>query len=120
MEEYSNPNKINEENKVKKILIMGKPGVGKTSIKSVIFEKRAPKDTFKLSPTNEIEETHLNLLNNTPISILDCCSKEEETKKYFTTKKQLIFSKVEILVFVVELQNKSKRESDDEVAYFQK
>lgn len=120
MEENENINEINEEKKPLKILLMGKSGVGKTAIKSIIFEKKAPKDTLKLCPTNEIEETHLYLLNSIPITILDCSSKDDIIKQYFTSKKQIIFSNVTILVFVIELQNKTKKESDDEVTYFEK
>ena len=120
MEENENLNVINEENKPLKILLLGKAGVGKTSIKNIIFEKKAPQDTLKLCPTNEIEESHLYLLKKIPISILDCCSKDDVIKTYFTSRKQIIFSNVTILIFVIELQNKNKKESDDEVSFFEK
>ena len=42
-------------NKISKILLMGKAGVGKTSIKSIIFSNISPRDTSELSITRGIE-----------------------------------------------------------------
>ena len=120
MEEKENPNKIIiEENSVKKILFMGKTGVGKSSIKSIIFQNKTGKDTLKLSPTNEIEETHFNFLNNIPLNILDCSGKDEYIKQYFSTKKEIIFTNVEILIFVVQQETNNKTK-DEELTYFEK
>ena len=118
--EKENPNKIIiEDNLSKKILLMGKTGVGKTSIKSIIFQNNTGKDTLKLCPTNEIEETHFNLLNNIPLNILDCSGKDEYIKQFFTTKKEIIFTNVEILIFVVQPENNNKIK-DEELTYFEK
>lgn len=120
MEEKDNQNKIiNEDNLAKKILLMGKTGVGKTSIKSIIFQNKTGKDTLKLCPTNEIEETHFNFLNNIPLNILDCSGKDEYFKQYFTTKKEILFTNIEILIFVTQPENNNKTK-DDELTYFDK
>ena len=121
MEENDNPNKINldNENLPKKILLMGKKGVGKTSIKSIIFQNNTPKGTLKLCTTNEIEETHLNFLNKIPINILDCSSREDYAKQYFTTNKKNVFSNVDILIFVIQPQNNNKIEEEENL-YFEK
>ena len=116
-----NPNAIIEENNPIKILILGRPGVGKTSLKSIIFENKTPNDTFKLGSTNEIQELHLNFLNNFPVTILDFSSKDDYTKQYFTTKKETIFSNVGALIFVVEPEtNNIKNEPENELTYFEK
>ena len=47
----------------KKVLLMGKSGAGKTSMKSIIFANFIARDTRKLGPTNEIEHR----------SIFICC-----------------------------------------------
>ena len=121
MEENENPNKININDEIfpKKILLMGKKGVGKTSIKSIIFQNKTPKETFKLCPTNEIEETHLNFLNNIPINILDCSSREDYSKQYFTISKKNVFYNVDIFIFVMQPQNNNKIE-EEESLYFEK
>ena len=119
MEERANLNRIDDQTSPKKILIMGKAGVGKTSIKSIIFQNKTAADTLKLCATNELEETNLYFINNVPINILDCSSKDDYIKQYFNTKKKIIFSNVEILIFVVQSENKSKIE-EEEATYFEK
>lgn len=122
MEENENFNKINEENLPKKILLMGKTGVGKTAIKSIIFQNKTAVDTLKLCSTNEIEETHLYFINNFHINVFDCVdfsSKDDNIKQYFKNKKKFIFSNVEILIFVVQPEKNNKIE-EEESQYFEK
>ena len=112
---------VGEENKKKsfiKILLMGKKGVGKTSIKSIIFQQQLARDTLELTPSIEIEEIHCKLMGNIFINLIDCCSMDEYIKKYFTTKKEKIFSKVDILIFVVDVSNNNDKESS--LDYFKK
>jgi Ras-related GTP-binding protein A/B len=124
MEEKENLNVINEnKNPFTKILLMGKMGVGKTSIKSLIFQNKSAKDTLNLAFTNEVEESHLRFMKNISLDLLDCCSKEDFIKQYFDTKKNAIFSNVDILVFVVEAENYNHRNENDnldDIVYFEK
>lgn len=124
MEEKENLNIINEnKNPFTKILLMGKMGVGKTSIKSIIFQNKSAKDTLNLAFTNEVEESHLRFMKNISLDLLDCCSKEDFIKQYFDTKKNAIFSNVDILVFVVEAENYNHRNENDnldDIVYFEK
>ena len=116
MEENDELNKIKEE-KFKKILLMGKAGVGKTSIKSVIFEYKSPKDTLELDNTNEIEVSHIKFMNNVFIKLLDCCGKEEYLTQYLGPKKNFVFSNVDILIYVTEV---NKKRDFDDIEYFEK
>ncbi len=124
MEEKENLNVINEnKNPFTKILLMGKMGVGKTSIKSIIFQNKSAKDTLNLAFTNEVEESHLRFMKNISLDLLDCCSKEDFIKQYFDTKKNAIFSNVDILIFVVEAENYNHRNENDnldDIVYFEK
>ncbi len=124
MEEKENLNVINDnKNPFSKILLMGKMGVGKTSIKSIIFQNKSAKDTLNLAFTNEVEESHLKFMKNISLDLLDCCSKEDFIKQYFDTKKNAIFSNVDILVFVVEAENynhKNENDNLDDIIYFEK
>lgn len=95
-------NIIHLEKSFTKILLMGNKGSGKTSIKSIIFQQKLPKDTIRLAPTNEIEEIHVKIMGSININLIDCCSKDEYNNKYFDTKKEKIFSKVDILIFVID------------------
>ena len=123
MEDKNNINIIKNENPFIKILLMGKAGVGKTAMKSIIFHNKSAKDTLELAYTNEIEESHLRFMKNISLNILDCCSKEDYIKQYFDTKKETIFSKVAILIFVAEMQNinrKNSHDNFDDIIYFEK
>jgi len=124
MEEKENLNVINEnKNPFTKILLMGKMGIGKTSIKSIIFQNKSAKDTLNLAFTNEVEESHLRFMKNISLDLLDCCSKEDFIKQYFDTKKNAIFSNVDILIFVVEAENYNHRNENDnldDIVYFEK
>lgn len=124
MEENENLNVIKDEkNSLTKVLLMGKTGVGKTSIKSIIFQNKSPKDTLELAYTNEVEESHLKFMKNISLDLLDCCSKEDYIKQYFNEKKKAIFSNVGIFVFVVEAENYNHRNENDnldDLVYFQK
>ena len=116
-------NSDNIEKSFTKILLMGNKGSGKTSIKSIIFQQKLPKDTIKLAPTNEIEEIHVKIMGNININLIDCCSKDEYNNKYFNSKKDKIFSKVDILIFVInafEFINASNSERKKSLDYFQK
>ena len=116
-------NSDNIEKSFTKILLMGNKGSGKTSIKSIIFQQKLPKDTIKLASTNELEEIHVKIMGNININLIDCCSKDEYNNKYFNSKKDKIFSKVDILIFVInafEFINASNSERKKSLDYFQK
>ena len=123
MEEKNNINLVKDENPFIKILLMGKTGVGKTAMKSIIFNNKLAKDTLELAYTNEIEESHLRFMKNISLNLLDCCSKEDYIKQYFDSKKEAIFSKVGILIFIAEIQNiyrKNSHDNLDDTIYFEK
>ena len=110
-------NQDNDEKSHTKILLMGNKGVGKTSIKSIIFQQNLPQDTLRLAPTNELEEIHVRIMGTINTNIIDCCSKVEYVNKYFTTKKAKIFSKANILIFIVDATESNQNSSLD---YFKK
>jgi len=115
----NNENIINSEQKSKKlskILLMGKCGVGKTSMRSIIFANQAPKDTFVLGYTSEVAETRLKFMGNLIFNLLDCGGQEQFMKQYFETKRESIFSKVGVLIFVVEaMKTHKKLETQDNI-----
>ena len=43
----------------KKVLLMGKSGAGKTSMRSIIFANYMARDTMRLAPTRKILYLHL-------------------------------------------------------------
>lgn len=103
-----------KDNQILKVLFFGKKGVGKTSIKSIIFDNMEPQETFNLVSTKEIQESHIVFINNIFLDILDCSSNESEVKQYLSTKKESIFSNVGVFIYIIE----AKEEKDDDLKVF--
>ena len=118
-EKNENKNEIKLEEKEEKpkvkVIISGNKGVGKSAIKSIIFNSFEPKDTFNLASTDEIQENHINYINNIFIDVLELSSNPEEKKQYFSTKKEYIFSNVAIFIFVSDSQD----QKNDDIKYFE-
>ena len=104
-----------EEKKSLKVIISGNKGVGKSSIKSIIFNSVEPKDTLNFASNDEIQETHINYINNIYIDVLELSSNPDEIKQYFSTKKEYIFSNVDIFIFISDVKNQKK----DDLKYFE-
>ena len=104
-----------KSSKFSKILLMGKAGVGKTSIRSIIFANQAPKDTFVLSSTIFLTQTRLQFMGNLSFTLFDCGGQEEFIKQYLETKRDYIFSNVEVLVFVMEAENYQTLKDKDNI-----
>ena len=100
-----------KEPEILKVLFLGKKGVGKTAIKSIIFDNLEPQETLNIAPTEEIEETHVNFINNLYIDVLDFGSNESDIKQYLTTTKELFFSNVGIMIYI--LDAKEEKNEDD-------
>jgi Ras-related GTP-binding protein A/B len=114
---------FSNENSEKKILLMGNKGVGKTSMRSIIFKNFSAKDTFNIPLTKQIATSQVNFMGGNVLKILDCGGQEEFKKEYFQSKIEL-FDNVKILVFVVEAEKKKKNNqqdnNDDDILYFNK
>ena len=110
--------KLEEKNEpeILKVLLVGKKGVGKTAIKSIIFDNLEPQETLNFSPTEEIEETHVNFINNLYIDVLDFGSNESNIKQSLSTKKELFFSNVGILIYILDAK---EEKNDDDLKLFE-
>lgn len=94
----------------KKVLLMGKSGAGKTSMRSIIFANYLARDTTRLSPTLEVEHTHVRFLGNLVLNLWDCGGQYRFYENYFDSQRDTIFRNVEVLIYVfdvdsVELEN---------------
>lgn len=107
-----------KEPRIPKILLMGRAGVGKTSMRSIIFANCAPRDTFVLGWTHDVSESRLRFMGNMMLNLLDCGGQSEFITQYLESKREQIFSSVEILVFVLEAEKKSK--DNEDLIYFEK
>lgn len=57
----------------KKVLLMGKSRSGKTSMRSIIFANYGAKDTMRLGPTLDVENSHIRYIRVCmPFSLRAC------------------------------------------------
>jgi GTPase SAR1 family protein len=54
----------------KKVLLMGKSGSGKTSMRSIIFANYIARDTRRLGATIDVEHSHVRFLGNLVLNVL--------------------------------------------------
>jgi Ras-related GTP-binding protein A/B len=107
-----------KEPRIPKILLMGKAGVGKTSMRSIIFANCAPRDTFVLGWTHDVSESRLRFMGNMMLNLLDCGGQNEFIRQYLDSKREQIFTSVELLVFVIEAE-KAKTNNNEDLTYFE-
>ena len=75
----------------KKVLLMGKSGAGKTSMRSIIFANYMARDTMRLSPTLDVEHTHVRFLGNLVLNLWDCGGQFRFYESYFDSQRDTIF-----------------------------
>lgn len=64
--------KLKKKAEKQKVLLMGKSGAGKTSMRSIIFHNHIAKDTRKLKTTIAVETRDVKFLGNLMLNIWDC------------------------------------------------
>ena len=88
------------QTKATKVLLMGSSGVGKTSMRSVIFADYMPGDTARLSPTLSVQHSQARFLGAHVLALWDCGGQSAFYDAYMNSKRAHIFSDVSALVFV--------------------
>lgn len=80
----------------RKVLLMGKSGAGKTSMRSIIFANYIARDCDRLGPTMEIEHAHVKFLGSLVLLLWDCGGQESFMESYMTTQRDQIFRNVQV------------------------
>eukprot|EP00455_Lapot_gusevi_P031882 TRINITY_DN3473_c0_g1_i3.p1 TRINITY_DN3473_c0_g1~~TRINITY_DN3473_c0_g1_i3.p1 ORF type:complete len:304 (+),score=106.47 TRINITY_DN3473_c0_g1_i3:55-966(+) len=101
----------------RKVLLMGKSGSGKTSMRSIIFANYLAKDTYRLGATLDVEHSHVRFLGNLVLNLWDCGGQDSFMESYFESQRDLIFRNVEVLIYVFDIESKEKGKDMD---YFQR
>ncbi|KOB64997.1 Ras-related GTP-binding protein A, partial [Operophtera brumata] len=83
----------------KKVLLMGKSGSGKTSMRSIIFANYIARDTRRLGATIDVEHSHVRFLGNLVLNLWDCGGQEAFMENYFASQRDNIFRNVEVLIY---------------------
>lgn len=95
----------------KKVLLMGKSGAGKTSMRSIIFSQFMANEVHSLGVTMEIEHSNVRLLGNLTVNLWDCGGQEQFMDQYFKDQKENIFSGAAVLIYVLDIM--SEKPDDD-------
>lgn len=88
------------DKKKKKVLLMGKSGSGKTSMRSVIFSNMIAKDTSRLGATMDVEHSHVVFMGGLKLNLWDCGGQENFLAHFISTQKSEIFKNVAVLIYV--------------------
>ncbi|KXS19408.1 hypothetical protein M427DRAFT_52849 [Gonapodya prolifera JEL478] len=99
----------------KKVLLMGKSGSGKTSMRSIIFANYVARDTRRLGATIDVEHSHVRFLGNLVLNLWDCGGQESFMDNYLTTQRDSVFSNVEVLIYVFDVES---REIEKDLGYY--
>lgn len=99
----------------KKVLLMGKSGSGKTSMRSIIFANYIARDTMRLGATIDVEHSHVRFLGNLVLNLWDCGGQEAFMENYFSSQRDHIFRNVEVLIYIFDIES---RELQKDVAYY--
>nr|XP_018669786.1 ras-related GTP-binding protein A-like [Ciona intestinalis] len=100
----------------KKVLLMGKSGAGKTSMRSIIFANFIARDTRRLGATIDVEHAHVRFLGNLILNLWDCGGQEAFMENYFASQKDNIFRNVEVMIYVFDVES---RELERDMHYYQ-
>lgn len=90
----------------KKLLLMGRSGSGKSSMRSIIFSNYSALDTRRLGATIDVELLHLRFLGNMTLNLWDCGGQTVFMDNYFTNQKDHIFKMVQVLIHVFDVESK--------------
>eukprot|EP00474_Spongospora_subterranea_P002442 CRZ02900.1 hypothetical protein [Spongospora subterranea] len=99
-----------------KVLLMGKSGSGKTSMRSIIFANYIAIGTQRLLPTLEVEHNYVRFLGSLVLNLWDCGGQDRFMENYFKSQRDHIFKNVEVLIYVFDITSK---ETAKDMEYFQ-
>ena len=104
-----------------KVLLMGRAGAGKTSMRSIIFANYGAKETGRLHPTNQVEHSSFRFMGNLMLSLWDCGGQDVFMENYFESQKDHIFKNTAVLIYVLassSVMNESAPDAQKEMSYF--
>ena len=101
--------------KKRKVLLMGKSGSGKSSMRSIIFNNFVAKDTRRLGATIDVEHSHVKFLGNLTLNLWDCGGQDAFVENYLNSQRVHVFSHVGVLIYVFDIES---REWDRDLVTF--
>lgn len=78
-------------------------------MRSIIFANYMAKDTHRLSPTLDVENTTVKFLGNIFLNLWDCGGQYRFYESYFDQRKGTIFRNVEVLIYVFDMESQDTK-----------
>ncbi|KAI5304768.1 GTP-binding protein gtr1 [Ascosphaera atra] len=92
--------------KKRKVLLMGKSGSGKSSMRSIIFSNYVAKDVRLLGATIDVEHSHVKFMDNLTLNLWDCAGQDAFMETYLASQRENIFSDVAVLIYVFDIESR--------------
>ena len=89
----------------KKLLLMGKSGAGKSSMRSIIFSNYGAKDVRRLGATIDIEHSHARFMG-TSLNLWDCGGQDAFMDSYLHSQRENVFTGVQVLIYVFDIESR--------------
>ncbi|KAF8848094.1 hypothetical protein BDZ45DRAFT_606455 [Acephala macrosclerotiorum] len=105
-EPIASPTSEPRKQKKKKVLLMGKSGSGKSSMRSIIFSNYVAKDTRRLGATIDVDLSHVKFLGNLTLNLWDCGGQDAFMENYLSQQRQHVFSNVGVLIYVFDIESR--------------
>ncbi|KAG8751168.1 GTP-binding protein gtr1 [Serendipita sp. 396] len=101
----------------KKVLLMGRSGSGKTSMRSVIFQNTLPSLTHRLGATIDVEQSHQRFLGSLILNLWDCGGQSSFLESYLAAQKSTVFAHAGVLIYVFDV-DAGEKEWKADMQYF--
>ncbi|EGD72080.1 hypothetical protein PTSG_00097 [Salpingoeca rosetta] len=104
-----------------KVLLMGRSGSGKTSMRTIIFADNPNVGVRKMTPTKEAEQVHLEFMGNLYLNLWDCGGQSAFMNQYFSSQNEQIFRNVAVLIYVVDAKaiSTDKKSEEEDRTWFE-
>ena len=84
----------------RQVILMGRSGSGKTSMRSIIFSNKVARETRVLGATIDVDQSDIRFFGEMRMTLLDCGGQESFMNTYLTTGGTRIFAHVQALIFI--------------------
>ncbi|GAA5875000.1 hypothetical protein JCM3774_000469 [Rhodotorula dairenensis] len=102
----------------KKVLLMGKSGSGKTSMRAIIFKSQLAADTRRLGATIDVENSQIKFLGGLRLDLWDCGGQDSFMDSHLTAQSSTVFRSVHSLIYIFDAESPDLLTSD--TVYFLK
>lgn len=92
--------------KQRKVLLMGKSGAGKSSMRSIVFNNYVASDVRRLGATIDIEHSNIRFMGNLTLNLWDCGGQDAFMENYLTRQKEHVFGNVAVLIYVFDVESR--------------